>query len=135
MSKESHSSTCGTVVEDASCSSEFRLSKEDSKRIELLNNIHSQQSEKQFELSDGDLSVVSSFDEQSRVIINVSQDKYEIKIYDSNSDPYQRDYISSVFLNGTPFELRDSGLELFNVTVFIYKTQTNEYIASLWTEN
>jgi hypothetical protein len=138
MSHESHSSACCIDSEEFDNSSvEFRLSEEDAELITTLNErcLYTKKQNGPVDINSTDIITVSEFTNQSRLVIDVTESGfYELQLYDNTPEAYHRNHLSSVFLNGKKFELRDGGLELFDVTVFIYKTQSNQYIASLWTQ-
>lgn len=138
MSDESLSSAGGIVVEEPdSTPAEYRLSEDEMQIIQALDerNSYTNVPSEPLDLSSLAFSTVSTFENQSRIIIDVtSRNSYEIQLYESTPDPYNRSHLSAVFLNGKQIELQESGLELFNVTVCIYRTEENQYITSLWTE-
>lgn len=137
MSDESLSSAGGIVVEELdSTPAEYRLSEDEMQIIQALNERQSYTNvpTEPLDLTSLALSNVSTFEDQSRIVIDVTDGSYEIELYETTPDPYQRSHLSAVFLNGKQIELRESGLELFGVTVFIYRTEENQHIASLWTQ-
>lgn len=139
MSDESTSPTRRTdTMNMVAESGEFMLSEDEQ---ELIDELHQEtgrfrtptrSSSEAVDLASLDAVQTRPLDTHSRLIINVEDDGYALDLFDGPSDPYTRRHLTYVFLNGKQIEVREGGLELFDVSVTLYRTHTGEYVASIW---
>lgn len=140
MSDESTSLTRRTDTTNVSAESgEFMLSKDEEALIEELHKETGyyrtptdESLEDPLDLASIDVVQTRSLDTHARLIIDIEDDGYTLKLFNNSVEPYKRKYFSYVFLNGKQIEVRDGGLELFDVSITFYRTHSGEFVASLW---
>lgn len=132
MSDEFSSPTGGTVMQPNCSATEFNLSQSDE---ELITDIQrATDTNGEITTSLAELSVKTSRQlDHSRVVLNKSDQSYELSMYDETLDAYNRNYLQQVFLNGIPIDIQSNGLELEDVAVYVYLTDDDQYVASIWT--
>lgn len=132
MSDEFSSPTGGTVMQPNCSATEFNLSQSDE---ELITDIQrATDTNGEITTSLAELSVKTSRQlDHSRVVLNKSDQSYELSMYDEALDAYNRNYLQQVFLNGIPIDIQSNGLELEDVAVYVYLTDDDQYVASIWT--
>jgi len=132
MSDEFSSSTGGTVMQQTCSATEVNLSQSDEDLITDIRRATDTDCEVPQSLAD--LSVKTSRQlDHSRVILNKSDQSYQLSMYDETLDAYNRNHIQQVFLNGVPIDIHSNGLELEDVAVYVYLTGDTQYVVSIWT--
>lgn len=132
MSDDFSSSTGGTVMQPTCSATEFNLSQSDEDLITDIRRATDTDGEVPQSLAE--LSVKTSRQlDHSRVILNKSDQSYQLSMYDETLDAYNRNYIQQVFLNGVPIDIHSNGLELEDVAVYVYLTDNTQYVVSIWT--
>lgn len=140
MSDESTSLTRRTdTMTNSTESGEFMLSEDEQ---ELISELHQETGYYRTPTAESETEVIDlatidavkarTLDTHSRIIIDVEDEKYTLQMFDGPTEPYERRYLAHVLLNGKQIEVRDGGLELFDVSITLYRTHNGEYIASIW---